>query len=438
MRRIASFAVAAALLVVAASARANGRFPAANQLVADPTDASRMVLRTTFGFLLTKDNGSTWDWICERSVGYGGTEDPAIGILSGGSILAGLFDGLAVSRDVGCSWSKVGGALAQQVFIDVAVRRGDPKIAVALASTFKGQSDAGDSLFNNLVFLTTDGGATWNPVGQPLADDVLTQTIDFAESDATRLYVSGVRDRGTTSAGVLLVSSDGGATWNELPVPLDTGERAPFIAAVDPADAARIYVRTSGTPNNRLLYSEDAGRSFKVAFTSDGPLLGFALSPEGSKVFVGSQKDGLHVAAKADMAFKKRSDIQVQCLMTSGNTLWACSNMISGFILGSSPDDGATFTAKLKLDGTRGPLACPVGTTTQMCESEWPAVRDRLGASNATPSDAGARDAGSAIPPPPEDTSSCSTTGTSRGAGAGLVVLAAALALVRGRAAKRR
>jgi hypothetical protein len=442
MRRFACLAAGASLALIPATARANGRFPAANQLVSHPTDASRMVLRATFGFLLTRDGGAQWDWVCERSVGYGGTEDPAIGVHADGTILAGLFDGLAVSRDGACSWNKAPGPLAQKVFIDVAVRRSNARVGVALASTFKGQTDAGASLFDNLVFTTSDDGATWTTVGQPLAADILAETIDFAESDPNRLYVSGNRERGTTSEGVLLVSTDGGANWTERVVPLEASERAPFIAAVDPVDAGRVYVRTSGNSANRLLVTEDAGQTFRAVFATDGPLLGFALSPDGSKVYAGSQKGGLHMAPKASLAFAKKSDVQVQCLMTSGTSLWACSNMISGFIVGRSEDDGATFAPKLKLDGIRGPLACPAGTSTSACESGWPALRDQLGGGAGTTDAGAAGDGGGGnAKPPPADKSGCSCGSASTmtaGAGAGLAAAIGALALAARRRSRRR
>ena len=42
----------------------------------------------------------------------------------------------------------------------------------------------------------------------------------------------------------------------------------------------------------------------------------------------------------------------VQCLATRGDELWTCSAEVSGFVLGVSTDDGATFTAKLPPSAT--------------------------------------------------------------------------------------
>ncbi|WP_198104559.1 hypothetical protein, partial [Clostridioides difficile] len=71
--------------------------------------------------------------------------------------------------------------------------------------------------------------------------------------------------------------------------------------------------------------------------------------------------------------------IAVQCLRTSGTTVYACSNEVSGFILGASDDDGATFTPKLHLATIRGAIACAASAPAAACAADWPALRDSLG-----------------------------------------------------------
>jgi hypothetical protein len=384
LRRLAALAAAAALTVSAPQAKANGRFPAANQLVVAPTQPSRLVLRTTFGLLVSEDGGKNFDWICEKSVGYGinggSIEDPAIAITGSGAVIAGLFVGLSRSPDT-CTWSMAERPIQGRFIIDVAVRRSQPNVAVAVTSV--PVADGGTTSFENRIFRTVDDGVTWNQVGPPLDPTLLVETIDLTDADPGRVYVSGVRDRSGQSLGVLLVSSDEGQSWVERAVPLDSEERAPFIAAVDPNDASRVYVRNSGLGHNRLLLSEDAGQTFRVVFTSQGPLLGFALSPDGSKIFVGGPKDGLYAAQRSAMQFEKKSETAVQCLAASGRTLWACSAMTAGFILGRSDDDGSTFAAALSLDGVRGPVACAAGTGTAACQADWPRLRDQLAGGDA-------------------------------------------------------
>ncbi|MDB4998890.1 MAG: BNR/Asp-box repeat domain protein [Myxococcaceae bacterium] len=393
-----SFAVPLALAVVATltprAASANGRFPAANQLVVAPDDPSVMTLRTTFGVLVSSDSATTFDWICERAVGYGGVEDPSLGMTSRSTIVAGTFEGLAVSPTGGCGWTFVGGGLTKQVIVDVVVRPDAPQTVLALTSTYLRPNDAGASTYANQVFRSTDGGTTWDAFGAPIEDTLVAETVEVSRSDPARLYVSGVTGAGTSSRGVLLVSKDSGGTWVEKDVPLDANlrERAPYVSAVDPTNPDRVYVRTSAEKTSRLLVTDDAGDTFREV-RSSVPMLGFALSADGSKVFVGGT-DGLFVASSTDLAFTQRSPIQVQCLTVAGDVLYACSAESSGFILGASTDEGATFTPKLHLHTVRGPLACPAGSTAAQCVVDWPALQEQLGGGpDASVKDAGA-DAG--------------------------------------------
>src|SRR5258706_14268009 len=96
MLALASCASLAAALAWASPARANGRFPAANQLVVAAQDPSYLILRTTFGIMFSHDRGQNWDWVCEKAVGYGGLDHPSMGITKTGR-LAGPVSGLAGS-----------------------------------------------------------------------------------------------------------------------------------------------------------------------------------------------------------------------------------------------------------------------------------------------------------------------------------------------------
>jgi MYXO-CTERM domain-containing protein len=376
-----------ALLGAPGTARANGRFPAANQVVVSKTTPSSMVLRTTFGILLSSDSGTTWDWICEKSVGYGGTEDPSMGLTATGTVLAGTFEGLATSLDKGCSWAFVPGKLTQNVVVDLVVRPDAPATSLVMTNKFAKADDAGDALFQSDIFVATDDGKTWNPLGPSLDPTILFETIEVAASDPTRVYVSGVRGDGATEQGVVLVSKDTGLTWKEYAVPLDIStERAPFISAVDPKNPDRVYTRTKGSAGSRLLVSDDGAQSWRevLKFTSD--MLGFAISDDGQKVWAGGPKDGLYQASAAALTFTQTSQIAIQCLTASGANLYACSNEVGGFILGASKDDGATFAPLLHLYGIRGPLACGAQTSQANCVPDWPALSDSLG---TPPSDGG-------------------------------------------------
>jgi len=456
VKSLVAAATAALVLLATAGASANGRFPAANQLVFSPSDPNLAVLRTTFGVLRAQDGGSAWSWICEDAIGLPPTssDDPSIGVTSGGSLVAGIYKGLEVSPDTGCNWTFLGGPLKNQVIADVAVRPDAPHTVVAIASTYGVDAGAdGGTGYATQVYESTNDGATWSPLGVPIDPGVLVTTIDVSAADPHRLYVSGFRVAATpggTNAASLFVSLDEGAHWTERPLPPLVNEVGAYIAAIDPGDADRVYLRTSGPmmppSQSRLFVTSNAGQSFTTPLAFDTPggqMLGFALSPDGSKIYAGAAQGGLYVgmrsALDAGTPFQKTSAIHVQCLAARGSELWACSDEASGFIAGVSSDDGATFTAKLHLNGIQAPLACAPDATTAQCVAEFDPLCENFGGcagwdGGVPPTDAAANgDGGARSPSGSSHSCGCSVIG-----GAGGVTGVAAFAGLAAIAARRR
>ena len=107
MSRVVRMAVLA-LVLATAVAYANGRPPLTNGIFFRPGDAHSLYLRTTFGLLISHDDGCTFDWVCEQNIGYGGQFDPKYAIATDGTIFATTFTGLRVSHDGGCSFQNTG------------------------------------------------------------------------------------------------------------------------------------------------------------------------------------------------------------------------------------------------------------------------------------------------------------------------------------------
>ena len=172
-------------------ARANGRFPLPVKFPPDPGDPNHLVLRATFGVLESTDAGKTWGWICENVIGYVGVEDPALAVTADGTILAGIFEGLSVSHDRGCSWAFAAGPTDTQYTIDTAVERGDPSHSVAVTAT----GVAGG--FHVVLAQSLDNGATWTQAGTAAPSDFIAQTVDVAPSIPMRAHLSGIVEQGT-------------------------------------------------------------------------------------------------------------------------------------------------------------------------------------------------------------------------------------------------
>ncbi len=331
------------------------------------------MLRSTIGMLFSNDVGKSWNWVCERAIGYGGIWDPPIAVFASGTVMAGTIDGLALSPDHGCAWAFVKGPLEGRAIIDVVVRPEAPNQGFVLASASRGEDDAGASLFVTEIFETTDAGQNWAARASDFEPAFVAQTIEVARSDASRVYVSGnIGDQ-----GVVLVSTDGAKSFVKYSFALERpNERAPFIAAVAPADPNRVYVRTGGA-TSRLLVSDDGAQTFRSVYAGP-PLPGFALSPDGARVWLGSA-DGLFAASSTELAFAKVSDAPVQCLMAAEATLYACAGSTAlPYVLAASTDLGKTFAPVLTWSALRGPLACPAESAASSCAAEWPAVRASL------------------------------------------------------------
>jgi hypothetical protein len=388
---VASAVAVVLTLTFDAPCRANGRFPSANQLAFAPADSDFIVLRTTYGILPSHDNGATWGYICEDVLGLGpGAEiDPVITVTANDSLIAGDIAGLNVSADNGCNWTCQGGPLATLPVVDVAIRPDSPHSAVALTSAFE-VSDSAAYNIDSRVFETRDDGVMWTQIGSPLPNDLVAATIEVTKTDAARLYVSGMRGRGSTASAWLYVSMDGGSMWQGTQLPPSvfdpSREMGVYIGGVDPTNASRLYLRsrssplatggrsrltvvdvaTSGTPAFQSVHSLEAGAGLDMT----GEMLGFAISPDGSKLYVGTEEDGLWAALSSALIFQKKSSIAVGCLATRGGELWACSTAASGFVVGISSDDGATFTPKLSRVGAlTGPIACAANASGAGCNA---------------------------------------------------------------------
>ncbi len=485
--RILFLAAAGAVAVLSASPAAAYRSPVLNQVVFSPGDPNLVVARASYGILPSHDNGASWSYLCDDALGSSvaySYNDPVLGLTAGNAFVVGVAapstDGLEVSPDVGCSWSCVGGPLAGQAIADIVVRPDKPHGVLVLTRTYSA-SDAGISVYGGQVFQSTDDGAHWAALGDPLPLDlnVFVQTIDVSRADASghySIYVSGTRGVGLETRASLLVASDEGGTWTEHALQAfdPTTEGSVAIGGVDPADPQRVYLLTRAMVpggQSRLFMTTDGGASFttqatfQIADTTFADGLAFALSPDGSKLYAGTVGDGLFVASRADMVFKKTSPIAVTCLATRGQELWVCSLEVSTgaigrpFVIGVTTDDGAHFTSKLPtLTTLCGPLSCPAATLTSLgcnatvsggqCQSEFDSLCQDYNANNTAcgtcASDAGLVADAAAVPVDagsvnqPSSSSSCGCSVTSSGGTGALAAASALAALALGRRRNRR
>jgi hypothetical protein len=399
VRLVTRSALALFVLAAPSTGLANGRYPRAERLVADPADADHMMLAATYGILTTPDRGAHWYHVCEAE--FAGdpqySNDPLLDIVQSGAALVDVQSYIGRSPD-GCSWVPTLGSAGatSPTYVDFAVDRATRSTVVAV-STARVDGSVVISLERS-----QDGGVTWAKIGKPLP---LSQvmTIDLDPADATHVMATGLS---TSHAGVFLSSPDSGETWTSTPIPNTDDSAFPYIAAVDPHDSNKIYVRTDSwilpdgaaelVAADSLLYSSNGGASWAPVLQATGKLLGFAISPDGSQVVAGygdpvesgfdvdPDATGIYLASTSDHQFTHVFGGSVTCLTWTADGTYACLaqsasgtltevGLFEGGITG--PDAGAPRNV-MRLADIAGPPPC-CAATDAVCS--WVEVCPTLG-----------------------------------------------------------
>ena len=424
MLRFLAWTTAAACLLIAAPAAANGRLPATVNV--DSYESDFILLPTTFGLLVSNDGGSTYEWICESNVGYGGTFDPDYSIAADGSVWATTFEGLRVSRDGGCTWETQGGVLENRFIGDVEIGPDD--------RVWAGSATGGES---NDVFVSSNNGESFESAG--LFDAVAWwRTIRVAPSDGDRIYVSGFRlPQGDTPAEALLrVSSDGGANWTTLAVDDFAFGSQPnlYLLGVHPTNPDVVFARVLAArePSGDDVYrSDDGGQSWTKVLEMKDFISAFTIRADGQTVIVGTvgncvgdaddlDKGCVRISSDGGVSFEvPATEPKMACVHERGGELLACGANWEpdNFALGASAD-GQSWEKLFRFSEIAGPLSCPETSPQYECAAiDWPPLCVQLGICSATP-DAGL-DAGEVAPPK----GNCLGCNAGGGLALGLIVL---------------
>ncbi len=395
MYPIARAAALAALLVLPAVALANGRFPATVNVHDRPGDDKVILLPATFGLLISTDNGERFHWMCEDSIGYGGTFDPDYAVATDGTIFATTFDGLKISRDGGCTFD-VAPDLENQWVGEVEV---GPSGAIWAATSSGGMP--------NDVYVSTDNGVSFAQ-SNLFHETAWWKSLRIAPGDPDRIYVTGYLVAKSPEA-ILKRSDDGGDTWIDLPITDFSFGNQPllFVEGVSPTNPDVVFARVNGAsaPAGDALYrSTDAGESWTQVLGLSDTIRAFLIRSDGTTVIAASTgkcpgdpkqviKGCVKISTDGGVNWDSApAEPKMACIMErSDGVLFACGANWEpdSFALGRS-NDATQWTRVFRFSEMAGPLSCEPGTLQfDVCESEqWPSIAAQFGVGVSTP-DAG-------------------------------------------------
>lgn len=379
MKRLWKSALLALALLTPRAARANGRFPAASHVVLGRGAAERMiVLRTTFGLVVSEDLGETFHWICEEMTVWPNvlpqTYDPPVELHRERAILIGNESGMNRMRNV-CKVDPVPSARGRGI-IDLA-SDGEASALFAIEATPGGV---------NHVLRSTDGGLTFSALGAGVSG-VLFTTLDVAPSRRARVYAAGRAEQDQSVR--FYRSDDEGMTLERVETDF-FGAQELWVSGVSPADPDTVFVRAVRGLGTMLLRSTDGGRHFSRIAESSGAMLGFAVSDDGRTVWYGA-REGLWRSADGGDHFDRVSTTPVLCLRARGDALYVCSDWLTqGWALGRSMDQGSSIVPLVGFEDLDGPFACSENEPHTVCVDRWPSllngfVRERDGADAGRP-----------------------------------------------------
>jgi photosystem II stability/assembly factor-like uncharacterized protein len=242
-------------------------------VAAEPANAAVAYAAGVHAIYKTVDGGFTWFALA----GIPATEQVAALAVRGQRVFAVTLEGdVYRSLNAGASWARVvdGESL------------GDFKMAIAIDPANPDAIYAGDVLLSpnaqsNLI-KSTDGGATWAQLpGSPVGD---IRAYDIAIDATGLVYVAGT--------GVPVVrSADGGQTWTDLELPASSAQSL----ALDPQIPGTIY---GGTSANGVFKSINGGESWAAVNSGLESANGFTAllddSPSAGTIYAGSDT-GFHM-----------------------------------------------------------------------------------------------------------------------------------------------
>lgn len=261
-------------------------------LAMNPANPSELLLAGNWRVPYSSDGGKTWE---ERSRGADISCITDIRFLDGKAYASAMDEGVFVSSDDGGTWkqlwpfqhsTKLSGHYWQLAINKV---NGVDRI-ISTCSPWNGSTPS-------RIVHSSDGGKTYKETLAGLPDyrpnvNVMwglsyprALAVDPSNPQTVYLGIDGDAVPGKSGGGIFR-STDGGATWKQLPA--QPASRRMFNGlVVDPTDSKRLFWGACGT-NGGIYRSIDAGESWERVFTQSQWIFNLKTLPDGTIYAVGT------------------------------------------------------------------------------------------------------------------------------------------------------
>ncbi len=338
----------AAVLLASAPARSHAPPYATDIQWLDAPDGEQVLVRTNRGLIVGSRAANSFRLACNDAFEASLVEVFPTAVLPGGGLLVGTYAaGLLRTDATLCDYDPVGPSDVSPVDL----KTGSEDSTLALLLPLDGTEGG--------LFQSEDEGTNFRALSMI---GTAPTALASAPSDAKRVYVSTNTTNGNLSVGHVMVSDDGGRSFSDYDLELDGSELRAYVSAVDPADPERVFVRTQSRDSitlERLLRSEDGGKSFQTVLEAPGPLR--VVLGNGGEAWAGSAT-GLLRSHDYGATFEPvpiEDLTRIGCLALHAGALYVCGLKGLEFGVLESRDGGVTFEWFLRFPEVTARVDCP-------------------------------------------------------------------------------
>jgi hypothetical protein len=354
------------VLLMSHFAAAHGSAPRVFSVHEQPSNANALVAATSFGVLLSKNDGTGFEWVCDEAIGYSTNDRPRWAVGEDQTLWGATVTGLFRSSAGGCEWQSVPQFQASGAS-DVVITQSAYWVTTARFDVVNG------------LFKSVDKGATFSPTTLSEKNRFFT-AVHEAPSRPARVYVSAWYFEPLSSQ--LFVSDDEGVSFKTKTLANLPALGPLKIEAVDAQNPDIVYLSLTSDQQpirHWLLKSVDGGESVEILTTLDGPVQSFSAASDRTTLRV---SDGVRIFVSTDAgkSFAALADVKNDGCVSNGTAGdFVCANDFENGFSAARVEAGG-LKPVLKWSQVTGVKSCSASApVTSVCGAIWPVLQVSLG-----------------------------------------------------------